>query len=125
MARIAIIIFILQLIYISANLMTISGQRLLRTEEGDVCKNNEDMECLDRHVNELFVNINRFYSPNDGYIDISYLNHPWYNSTTMFDPVSAIKCIDNISTLDNYDDEEKDIIRSFPSLLITKIIDIL
>ena len=113
MARILTITMILALI-ISSEHKTISAQRSLRMED-DVCKNNEDMECLDRHVNELFVNINRFYSPNTGYIDISYLNHPWYNSTNIFDPAASIKCIDNISPLNGYDDEEKQIIRSFPS----------
>nr|XP_027198940.1 uncharacterized protein LOC113793155 [Dermatophagoides pteronyssinus] len=118
MARITIIIIIIILpLVITSDHLIINCQRSIRME-GDECKNNEDMECLDRHVNELFVNINRFYSPNTGYIDISYLNHPWYNSTIKFDLATAFKCIDNISPLDNYEDEEKTIIRSFPSRLL-------
>ncbi|KAF7492763.1 hypothetical protein SSS_03103 [Sarcoptes scabiei] len=82
------------------------------------CRGREDMECLDQRINELFVNINRFYSPYDGgYIDISYLNHWLYNSTKPFDKNHFDELIAEIlsNKADQYKDHEIRVIKSFPN----------
>lgn len=94
------------------------GQNVAVDVKKEDCKGSDEMECLDERVNELFVNINRFYSPDDNYIDISYLNHRLYNSTINVQLKDVLKYITNLPNFNKFDTNEQKIIKSFPNRLI-------
>lgn len=96
----------------------INGQNMAVDVKKEDCKGSDEMECLDERVHELFVNINRFYSPDDHYIDISYLNHRLYNSTNDVELKQILKYITSLPNFDQFDTNEQQIIKSFPNRLI-------
>ena len=78
---------------------------------------NNEMECLDQRINQIFVNLNRLYSPEQAYTNISYLNHHIFNSTTLPSINSTIQEIFN-STVTEYSQPEINIIKTFPWRMI-------
>lgn len=80
------------------------------------CGEEESLECFDHRINDIFVNLNRQYSPEPNYTTtttVGHLNSEHYNSTTPIDIEAALVNIFNTSDA-VYSETELAIIKTFP-----------
>ena len=113
MNTIQICLFCGLVFWLYLTLVTCQEASIWEAELTEACGNTTDIDCVDKHMSEIFSNLTRLYNPDGGYSNLSYLDHHHYGPKDRVETNVTLEEILKLSPT-KYNQSEIDIIKAFP-----------